>query len=124
MLGLDRAPEVKTLAPQARRWASGSWRTRSLRKLTERWAKAEPKELGLLYVDGHVRPYHGRTHTLPKLHVQQRGRPMPGTKDFHVNDRRADPLFFVTAEATEGLLATLDSTLLPEVRRSSVPGAA
>ena len=42
---------------------------------------------------------------------------MPGTKDFHVNDRRADPLFFVTAEATEGLLATLDTTLLPEVRR-------
>jgi hypothetical protein len=42
---------------------------------------------------------------------------MPGTKDFHINDRRADPLFFVTAEATEGLLATLDTTLLPEVRR-------
>jgi len=71
----------------------------------------------LLYVDGHVRPYHGRKHVLPKHHVQQRGRPMPGTQDFHVNDRRADPLFFVTAEATEGMLATLDSTLLPEVRR-------
>jgi hypothetical protein len=42
---------------------------------------------------------------------------MPGTKDFHVNDRRAEPLFFVTAEATASLLATLDTTLLPEVRR-------
>jgi hypothetical protein len=41
---------------------------------------------------------------------------MPGTKDFHVNDRRADPLFFVTAEATESLLATFDTSLLPEVR--------
>ncbi len=59
---------------------------------------------------------------LPKHHVQQRGRPMPGTKDFHVNDRRADPLFFVTAEATESLLAMLDSTLLPEVRRLVGPG--
>jgi hypothetical protein len=42
---------------------------------------------------------------------------MPGTKDFHVNDRRIDPVFFVTASATEGLLNTLDATILPEVRR-------
>lgn len=42
---------------------------------------------------------------------------MPGTKDVHVNDRRADPLCFVTAEANEGLLAMLDATVLPEVRR-------
>lgn len=42
---------------------------------------------------------------------------MPGTKDVHINDRRADPLLFVTADATEGLLTILDATLLPEVRR-------
>ena len=117
VLGLDRAPEVKTLRRKLRELGERQLADDFARQLTERWAKAEPDELGILYVDGHVRPYHGRTHTLPKLHVQQRGRPMPGTKDFHVNDRRADPLFFVTAEATEGLLTMLDSTLLPEVRR-------
>ena len=117
LLGLDRVPEVKTLRRKLREMgARGLARTFS-QHLTVRWAKAEPRELALLYVDGHVRPYHGRTHALPKHHVQQRGRPMPGTKDFHVNDRRADPLFFVTAEANEGLLAMLDSTILPEVRR-------
>lgn len=117
VLGLDRAPEVKTLRRKLRELGERELADTFARQLTQRWAQAEPKELGLLYVDGHVRPYHGRTHSLPKLHVQQRGRSMPGTKDFHVNDRRADPLFFVTAEATEGLLAMLDSTLLPEVRR-------
>ena len=117
LLGLDRAPEVKTLRRKLREMGERQLARTLARRLTERWAKAEPRELALLYVDGHVRPYHGRTHVLPKHHVQQRGRPMPGTKDFHVNDRRADPLFFVTAEATESLLATLDSTLLPEVRR-------
>ena len=117
LLGLDRAPEVKTLRRKLREMGARGLARTFGRQLAERWAKAERRELGLLYVDGHVRPYHGRTHVLPKLHVQQRGRPMPGTKDFHVNDRRADPLFFVTAEATEGLLATLDTTLLPEVRR-------
>jgi len=117
ILGLDRAPEVKTLRRKLRELGGRELAGSFARQLTERWAEAEPQELGLLYVDGHVRPYHGRTHSLPKQHVQQRGRPMPGTKDFHVNDRRADPLFFVTAEANEGLLAMLDSTLLPEVRR-------
>jgi len=117
LLGLDRAPEVKTLRRKLREMGERRLARTFMRQLTERWARAAPRQLALLYVDGHVRPYHGRTHVLPKHHVQQRGRPMPGTKDFHVNDRRADPLFFVTAEATEGLLAMLDSTLLPEVRR-------
>jgi hypothetical protein len=117
LLGLDRAPEVKTLRRKLREMGQRQLADIFRRRLTERWAKAAPRELALLYVDGHVRPYHGRKHVLPKHHVQQRGRPMPGTKDFHVNDRRADPLFFVTAEATESLLATLDTSLLPEVRR-------
>ena len=117
VLGLDRAPEVKTLRRKLRELGERRLARTFMQRCTERWAQAAPRELALLYVDGHVRPYHGRTHVLPKLHVQQRGRPMPGTKDFHVNDRRADPLCFVTAEATEGLLATLDLTILPDVRR-------
>jgi hypothetical protein len=121
LLGLDRAPEVKTLRRKLREMGTREQARRFARRLTERWAHAAPRELALLYVDGHVRPYHGRKHTLPKHHVQQRGRPMPGTKDFHVNDRRADPLFFVTAEATEGLLATLDSVILPRVREEVGP---
>jgi len=117
LLGLDRVPEVKTLRRKLAELGERSLARKLTQNLTERWARAEPKELALLYVDGHVRPYHGRKHTLAKHHVQQRGRPMPGTKDFHVNDRRAEPLFFVTAEATEGLLSTLDNRLLPEARR-------
>jgi hypothetical protein len=122
LLGLDRAPEVKTLRRKLKELGERDLAHAFAGQLTERWAKAEPQELGLLYVDGHVRPYNGRTHTLPKLHVQQRGRPMPGTKDFHVGDRRAEPLFFVTAEATEGLLRMLDTDLLPEVRKLVGPG--
>jgi hypothetical protein len=117
LLGLDRAPEVKTLRRKLAEMGERLLSRTFMRRLTEYWAQAAPREMAILYVDGHVRPYHGRTHVLPKQHVQQRGRPMAGTKDFHVNDRDANPLFFVTAEANEGLLAMLDSTLLPEVRR-------
>ena len=117
LLGLDRAPEVKTLRRKLAEMGERG-RARVLhQRLAERWARAEPEHLGLLYLDGHVRPYHGRTHSLPKHHVQQRNRPMPGTQDFHVNDARAEPLFVVTAEATEGLVTMMDEQLLPEIRR-------
>jgi hypothetical protein len=117
LLGLDRAPEVKTLRRKLRELGERQLARTFAQRLTERWAKDGSRELGILYIDGHVRPYHGRTHVLPKHHVPQRGRPWPGTKDIHVNDRGAEPLFFVTAAANEGLLATLDATLLPEIRR-------
>lgn len=116
LLGLDRVPEVKTLRRKLRELGGRRLADTFKQKLTERWVQATPRELALLYVDGHVRPYHGRKHALPRHHVQQRGRPMPGTKDFHVNDRRSDPLLFVTVEGTESLLATLDEVLLPEIR--------
>lgn len=116
LLGLDRAPEVKTLRRKLHELGERGLAHTFSRQLTQRWAKVTPKELALLYVDGHVRPYYGRTHVLPRHHVQQRGRPMPGTKDFHVNDRRTDPMLFVTVEGTESLMATLDAVLLPEIR--------
>jgi hypothetical protein len=121
LLGLDRAPEVKTLRRKLSEMGERKLAYTYSGKLTERWAKATPRELAILYIDGHVRPYNGRTQTLPKLHVQQRDRAMPATKDFHVNDRRADPLLFVTADTTEGMLSTLESTLLPKVRELAGP---
>ena len=117
LLGLDRVPEVKTLRRKLAEMGDRGLARVLHQRLAERWAQAEPEALGLLYLDGHVRPYHGRKHSLPKHHVPQRNRPMPGTQDFHVNDARAEPLFVVTAEATEGLVTMIDEHLLPEIRR-------
>ena len=116
LLGLDRAPEVKTLRRKLAEMGERGLARTFHQRLAERWAAAEADQLGLLYLDGHVRPYHGRVHELPKHHVQQRGRPMAGTQDFHVNDARAEPLFMVTAEATDGLLTMMEQHLLPEIR--------
>ena len=63
LLGLDRVPEVKTLRRKLRELGERHLADTFTRRLTERWAKAAPRELALLYVDGHVRPYHGRTHS-------------------------------------------------------------
>ena len=117
ILGLDRAPEVKTAR---RKLAELGERGKALefsRAFTQRWAQEDPDTLGYLYIDGHVRPYHGRKHKLPKTHVQRRRLCMPATTDYWVNDANAEPLLFITAPANDGLLAMMDEQLLPEIRK-------
>jgi hypothetical protein len=66
--------------------------------------------LGFLYVDGHVRVYHGQ-HPLPKAHVARMRLSMPASTDYWVNDRGGDLLFVVTAEANAGLVKMLPGIL-------------
>ena len=116
LLGLDRVPEVKTLRRKLAELGLRGQASTLQQRFAERWVEGNPEQLGFFYLDGHVRVYNGRKHSLPKHHVQKRGRPMPGTQDFFVNDARAEPLFVVTAPATEGLLMMMEEQLLPEIR--------
>ncbi len=75
--------------------------------------------LGFSYIDGHVRPYHGRKHTLPKTHVARRRLCMDATTDFWVNGTNCEPLFFVTTEANNSLLSTVENEIIPELKRLS-----
>lgn len=116
VLGLDRCPEMKTLR---RKLAEMGERQQALElqaAFADRWAAEQPELLGLLYVDGHVRPYNGRKHSLPKTHVPRRRLCMDATTDYWVNDAAADPLFYVTAPGNEGLLKVLEAAVMPEVR--------
>jgi transposase len=115
LLGLDRAPEVKTLRRKLARLASAGRATDFGRALAERRVAARGAALGFLYVDGHVRVYHGK-HTLPKAHVTQMRIALPATTDYWVNDVAGEPLFVVTAEANAGMVKMLPG-LLDEVRR-------
>jgi len=117
LLGLDRAPEVKTL--RRKLWEVAARRQASAfsRHLAEEWVRTEADAVGLLYVDGHVRPYHGTAATLPEAFVTRRRLCLPATTDFWVNQGDGQPLFVVTAPANDGLLAMLRTTILPEIRR-------
>jgi hypothetical protein len=114
LLGLDRAPEVKTLRRKLSRLATIGRATEFGRALARHRVAARGAALGFLYVDGHVRVYHGQ-RTLPKAHVAQRHLAMPATTDYWVNDATGDPLFVVTAEANAGMVAMLPR-VLEEVR--------
>ncbi len=117
VLGLDRAPEMKTVRRKLSELASRGQGLEFSRAFASRWTEQAPDALGYLYIDGHVRPYHGRTHVLPKTHVQRRRLCMPATTDYWVNDANGEPLMFVTAPANEGLLAMMEDELLPEIRK-------
>jgi len=117
LLGLDRSPEMKTARRKLSEMADRRRALEFSKAFAERWTEQDPDALGYLYIDGHVRPYHGRTHKLPKTHVQRRRLCMPAATDYWINDADAAPLMFVTAPANEGLLAMMDQELLPEIRR-------
>jgi transposase len=117
LLGLDRVPEVKTLRRKIGELAARRQSAEYSGWLAKRWVARDPDAVGVLYVDGHVRPYHGQKHSLPKAHVARRGLAMDATTDFWVHDTHAQPLFVVTAEANNSLLSMLNGQILPQVRQ-------
>ena len=115
VLGLDRVPEVKTLRRKLARLAAMNRAADFGKALSERRIAQRGRMLGFLYVDGHVRVYHGK-HTIPKAFVPQRRLAVPATTDYWVNDKRGDPIFVVTAEANAGLIHMLPVVLLNHIR--------
>lgn len=114
VLGLDRAPEVKTLRRKLTRLAAHH-RAEELGAELARWRVDQRGQLmGFLYVDGHVRAYHGK-RTVSKAYVARRHLAMPATTDYWVNDRSGDPLLVITGEV-ESALTKAFPRLLREVR--------
>src|SRR5258706_5768667 len=69
VLGLDRAPEVKTISAASSASSPLPARpTRLVMALAHRHAAAKPDALGFLYADGHARAYYG-TRRVQKIHV-------------------------------------------------------
>jgi DNA-binding CsgD family transcriptional regulator len=115
VLGLDRAPEVKTLRRKLTRLATVHQAEPLGRALARRRVAQRGELMGFLYLDGHVRAYHGK-RKLPKTHVARIRLAMPATTDYWVNDQSGEPLLVLTAPANAGLVKMLPA-LLDEVRK-------
>lgn len=114
VMGLDRAPEVKTLRRKLIRLAERGKAEVFGKKLAQQRVARRGAMLGFLYVDGHVRVYHGRRR-ISSAYVTRMRLALPATTDYWVNDRGGDPLFVVTSEVNAGMVAMLP-VLLQEVR--------
>ena len=122
LLGLDRIPEVRTLREKiellckdgqpVRQW-SGT--------LAKEWMEAEPESAGTLYIDGHVRVYHGSLTQLPRRYVARQKLCLRGTTDYWVNAMDGRPFFVVTQAVDPGLIQVLEQRIVPRLM-AEVPG--
>jgi transposase len=120
VLGLDRAPEVKTIRRKLGELAAAGKAAELIMALARRHAAARPDALGFLYVDGHARVYYG-TRTVQKTHVARLKFPAPATMETWVTDCRGDPVFMVVAEPSDSLAGEL-RRLLPQLRQVAGEG--
>jgi hypothetical protein len=114
LLGLDRAPEVKTLRRKLSELAGHQRGAQLQTHLAKAHAAARPAALGFLHVDGHVRVYSG-SRDLPKTHIARMHLAGHATAETWIADADADPVLVVTAPPAASLAAEL-VRLLPDLR--------
>jgi hypothetical protein len=115
LLGLDRAPEVKTLRRRLSRLAAQHCAEQLGAELARLRVDQRGHLMGFLYVDGHVRAYHGQRAISSRAYVPRRRLAMPASTDYWINDCSGDPLLVITGEFDAALTKALPR-LLGEVR--------
>lgn len=115
LLGLDRIPEVRTLRKRIRHLSETGQVTQWSHTLSKEWMENDPGAAGILYVDGHVRVYHGSQTPLPKRYVSRQRLCLRGMMDTWVNDQRGLPFFVVSTPFSTHLLEMLRSEIVPRL---------
>ena len=115
LIGLDRVPEVRCLRDKMGQLSkdncAGAWAAH----LSKRWLQADPDAAGTLYIDGHVRVYHGNLTKLPKRFVSRDRLCLRGTTDYWINDAIGRPFFVVEKVVDPGMLKTLKEDIVPRL---------
>jgi hypothetical protein len=114
IVGLDRMPEVKTLRRKLAQLAGKGRAQEFGREMARLRIRERGRMLGFLYVDGHVRAYHG-TRRIAKAYLTCARITGPATTDYWINDKRGEPLFVVTADANAKMTRML-VPILEELR--------
>jgi hypothetical protein len=120
LLGLDRAPEVRTLRAKLDllcREAGRAviWNT----ALAREWIAGQQESDLVFYADGHVRVYHGNLTPLPRHYVARERLCLRATTDYWINARDGQPYFYVNKEVDPGLIATLRQDLVPFLEQNA-----
>ena len=120
VIGLDRVPEVRTLREKITLMANTGDPAAWMRELSASWMTSDPDEAGYLYIDGHVRVYHGTAAVLPRRYVSRERLCLRGTTDYWINDALGRPFFVVSKAVTHGLGDALLTDIVPQLL-TSVP---
>ena len=115
LLGLDRAPEVRCLRRKMDELSQDQGAEKWAAHLGRFWMDQEPESVGALYIDGHVRVYHGGLTQLPRRYVSRERLCLRGITDYWVNDAIGRPFFVIEKQIDPGLLATLRQDIVPRL---------
>ena len=110
LMGLDRVPEVRCLRKKMAQLSQDQAPQRWAGKLSQEWLRQEPELAGTLYVDGHVRLYHGHLTELPRRYVARQRLCLRGTTDYWVNDALGQPFFWSSVRSTRGCWRSFAAT--------------
>lgn len=124
LMGLDRVPEVRCLRNKLTQLSGGQDHQAAeiwAGLLSQDWLRQEPELAGALYVDGHVRLYHGQKTLLPRRYVSRQRLCLRGTTDYWVNDVLGQPFFSVERAIDHGMLEAIENDIIPRLLRD-VPG--
>jgi len=115
LLGLDRIPEVRCLRKKMDDLSAGDTAERWASHLSKHWMDTDTNSAGTLYIDGHVRVYHGGLTKPPRRYVSRERLCLRGTTDYWVNDAIGRPFFVVEKPVDPGLLKTLQDDIVPRL---------
>ncbi len=115
LLGLDRVPEVRCLRNKLTELSAGDASQKWAALLSRDWMEADPELAGTLYIDGHVRLYHGEQTKLPKRYVSRQRLCLRATTDYWVNDGVGQPFFVIDRPVDHGLLEAIRTDIVPRL---------
>jgi prepilin-type processing-associated H-X9-DG protein len=117
LLGLDRIPEVRTvrqkLALLGDQQQANAWSA----QLCAHWMGEDPDKAAVLYVDGHVRVYHGHQTALPRHYVARQKLCLRATTDYWVNALDGQPFFVLNQAVDPGMLQVLEHEIVPRLEK-------
>jgi hypothetical protein len=118
ILGLDRIPEVRTLREKIHLLADQKKEQEWSAKLCKEWMENNPESAGILYIDGHVRVYHGEQTKLPRHHVSREKLCLRATTDYWINAMDGQPFFKINKAIDPGLIKTLKEEIVPSLKET------
>ncbi len=117
LIGLDRIPEVRCLRTKLDELSKDKAAEEWAAYLSRQWMALDYEAVGTLYIDGHVRVYHGNQTKLPRKYVSRERLCLRGTTDYWVNDAIGQPFFVIEKVVDPGLLQVLCEDIVPRLLR-------
>jgi hypothetical protein len=118
IIGLDRIPEVSCMREKIKLLSSQKKAQELNRILIDHWNKDTSEEEAFMYIDGHVRIYHGYKANLPVKFVSRQKLCLNATTEYWVNDTMGNPIMMVMGALSEKLQQVIELQIIPQLQQT------